>query len=73
MKAMQNPDEVGAAAVDYLYFKGICDIGIFLGKHGAVLLKLAEGSTETAFYNAKITTARFYFSRFYLVPSRMLQ
>ena len=25
--------------------------------------KIAEGSTETAFYNAKVTTARFYFSK----------
>lgn len=64
MKAMQNPEEVGAAAVDYLYYAGYVTLAYFWA-HMAVVAqqKLAEGSTETAFYNAKITTARFYFSK----------
>lgn len=63
-KAMQNPDEVGGAAVDYLYFSGYVTLAYFWARMAAVAQqKLAEGSTDTAFYNAKITTARFYFNK----------
>lgn len=64
LKAQQNPDEVGAAAVDYLYFSGYVTLAYFWADMARLAQqKLAEGSTETAFYNAKITTARFYFSK----------
>lgn len=64
MKAMQNPDEVGAAAVDYLYYSGYVTLAYFWASMALkAQQKLAEGSTETAFYNAKVTTARFYFSK----------
>ena len=64
MKAMQNPDEVGAAAVDYMYFSGYVTLA-YLWARMALLAqqKLAEGSTETGFYSAKVTTARFYFKK----------
>ena len=61
MKAMQNPDEVGAAAVDYLYFSGYVTLAYFWARMALVAQeKLAAGSTETGFYNAKVITARFY-------------
>ncbi len=64
MKAMQSPDEVGAAAVDYLYYAGYVTLAYFWADMARLAQqKLAEGSTETAFYNAKVTTARFYFSK----------
>ena len=64
MKAMQNPDEVGAAAVDYLYFSGYVTLAFLWARMALVAQqKLAEGSTETGFYNAKIKTARFYFKK----------
>ncbi|MFC3903764.1 hypothetical protein SAMN05421749_10758 [Acinetobacter marinus] len=64
LKAQQNPDEVGAAAVDYLYFSGYVTLAYFWADMARLAQqKLAEGSTETAFYNAKVTTARFYFSK----------
>ncbi|KAA8733331.1 acyl-CoA dehydrogenase [Acinetobacter qingfengensis] len=63
-KAQENPDEVGAAAVDYLYFSGYVTLAYFWANMAAVAQqKLAEGSTETAFYGAKINTAKFYFSK----------
>ena len=64
MKAMQSPDEVGAAAVDYMYYAGYVTLAYFWADMARLAQqKLAEGSTETAFYNAKVTTARFYFSK----------
>ena len=64
MRAMQNPDEVGAAAVDYLYFSGYVTLAYFWARMaGMAQQKLAQGSTETAFYGAKIKTARFYFQK----------
>ena len=64
MRAMQNPDEVGAAAVDYLYFSGYVTLA-YLWARMALLAQetLAAGTTEVDFYNAKVTTARFYFKK----------
>ena len=64
MRAMQNPDEVGAAAVDYMYFSGYVTLGYLWARMALVAQEaLAAGSTEVDFYNAKITTARFYFKK----------
>lgn len=64
MKAMQNPNEVGAAAVDYLYFSGYVTFAYLWARMALVAQeKLAGDTTETDFYNAKITTARFYFKK----------
>lgn len=64
MKAMQNPDEVGAAAVDYLYFSGYVTLA-YLWARMALLAqqKIAAGTTEGDFYKAKIITAQFYFKK----------
>ena len=63
-KALKNPDEIGAASVDYLMYSGYLTLAYFWAKMARVAQqKLAEGSTEQAFYQAKITTARFYFQR----------
>jgi len=64
MKAMQNPDEVGAASVDYLMYSGYLTLAYFWAKMAKVAFdKLAEGTSDAAFYEAKIKTARFYFAR----------
>ena len=64
MRAMQNPDEVGAAAVDYLYFSGYVTLAYLWARMALVAQeKLAEGTTDVDFYNAKLTTARFYFKK----------
>ena len=65
MKAMQNADEVGAAAVDYLRVAGHLVLGYFWARMAQVALqKIAEGQRET-FYQAKLQTARFYFAKLF--------
>lgn len=64
MKAMQNPDEVGAASVDYLYYSGYITLGFFWAWAALVAQQqLAAGTDEAAFYKAKVETARFYFKK----------
>ncbi|MBY4677766.1 acyl-CoA dehydrogenase C-terminal domain-containing protein [Marinobacterium arenosum] len=64
MKAMQNRDEVGAASVDYLMYSGYVTLAYLWARMAQVAQqKLAAGEGDTAFYQAKLTTARFYFQR----------
>ena len=64
MKAMQDQDEVGAASVDYLMYSGYVSLAYFWAKMADVAQrKLAEGTGDAAFYQAKIDTARFYYAR----------
>lgn len=64
MKAMQNPDEIGAASVDYLMYSGYLTLAYFWAKMAKVAFdQLAAGTDDKAFYEAKIKTARFYFAR----------
>ncbi|MBB6521802.1 acyl-CoA dehydrogenase C-terminal domain-containing protein [Pseudoteredinibacter isoporae] len=63
-KAMENADEVGAASVDYLMYSGYAMLGYFWALAAKKAQEtLAEGTTDEAFYKAKISTARFYFER----------
>jgi alkylation response protein AidB-like acyl-CoA dehydrogenase len=63
MKGFQNPDEVGAAAVDYLRVAGHMVFGYFWARMAQVALReIAAGNTD-AFYLAKVQTARFYFAK----------
>jgi hypothetical protein len=64
MTAMKNREEVGAASVDYLMYSGYMVFGYLWARMAKVAQeKLAEGSSEEMFYNAKVQTARFYFKR----------
>jgi hypothetical protein len=64
MKAMQDQDEVGAASVDYLMYSGYVSLAYFWAKMADVAQqKLATGEGDSAFYQAKIDTAKFYFAR----------
>jgi hypothetical protein len=64
-KAFQNPDEVGAAAVDYLRVAGHMVFGYFWARMAQVALKeIAAGNTDS-FYLAKLQTARFYFAKLF--------
>jgi alkylation response protein AidB-like acyl-CoA dehydrogenase len=64
-KAFQNPDEVGAAAVDYLRVAGHMVFGYFWARMAQVALKeIASGNTD-GFYLAKLQTARFYFAKLF--------
>ncbi|MDP4301049.1 acyl-CoA dehydrogenase C-terminal domain-containing protein [Leptothrix discophora] len=65
MKAFGNPDEVGAAAVDYLRVVGHLVFAYFWARMAMVALDKqaeAEKSGDT-FYTAKLHTARFYFAK----------
>lgn len=63
-KAASNPDEVGAASVDYLMYSGYILLGYFWARAAKVALHtLAKGTDDAGFYQAKIATARFYFER----------
>jgi hypothetical protein len=64
MKAMQNRDEVGGAAVDYLMYSGYVALAYFWARMAAKSQAvLAEGTSENGFYEAKLKTATFYFQR----------
>ncbi|MDG5499294.1 acyl-CoA dehydrogenase C-terminal domain-containing protein [Marinobacter sp. BGYM27] len=64
MNAMKNRDEVGSASVDYLMYSGYAVFAYLWAQMAKVALdKMAEGTQEEAFYNAKVLTARFYFKR----------
>ncbi|MBZ4210296.1 MAG: acyl-CoA dehydrogenase [Comamonadaceae bacterium] len=64
-KGFQNPDEVGAAAVDYLRVAGHLVFGYFWARMAQVALRqIAAGNTDT-FYLAKLQTARFYFAKLF--------
>ncbi|MBS0467323.1 MAG: acyl-CoA dehydrogenase C-terminal domain-containing protein [Proteobacteria bacterium] len=69
-KGMQNPDEVGAAAVDYLRVAGHLVFGYLFARMAQVALRaIAAGNTDP-FYVAKLQTARFYFAK--LFPETVL-
>ncbi|TAK87800.1 MAG: acyl-CoA dehydrogenase [Aquabacterium sp.] len=61
MKGMQNPDEVGAAAVDYLRVVGHLVYAYFFARMAKVALE--KQNSGDPFYKAKLTTARFYFAK----------
>jgi hypothetical protein len=64
-KAMQDADEVGAAAVDYLRVAGHLVFGYFWARMAQVALQqMAQGSRDP-FYQAKLQTARFYFAKLF--------
>ena len=64
-KGFQNPDEVGAAAVDYLRVAGHMVFGYFWARMAQVALRqMAAGNTDP-FYVAKLQTARFYFAKLF--------
>ncbi|MEJ5127746.1 acyl-CoA dehydrogenase C-terminal domain-containing protein [Comamonas sp. MYb21] len=67
LKALQNPDEVGAAATDYLCVMGHLLMGYWWARMAQTALRaLAEGDvTGKTFYEAKLQTARFYFARLF--------
>jgi hypothetical protein len=62
--AMANPEEVGAAATDYLQVSGYVCLGwCWLAAAGVAAKKIAAGDAEADFYRAKLVTAQHYFDR----------
>ncbi|HEU0118434.1 MAG TPA: acyl-CoA dehydrogenase C-terminal domain-containing protein [Alphaproteobacteria bacterium] len=63
-KGFGNPDEAGAAATDYLRLFALVAVGfMWLKMAKAAAPKAAAGGDRAAFYDAKLKTARFYFSK----------
>ncbi len=64
-KGFQNPDEVGAAAVDYLRVAGHLVFGFFWARMAQVALREIVAGNSDKFYLAKLQTARFYFAKLF--------
>lgn len=61
---MRSRDAAGAASVDYIMFSGYVLLGVaWAASARAAYRRLEQGTTEEAFYRAKIQTAEFYFAK----------
>ena len=65
VRALQNPDEIGAAAADYLRVAGHLALGYFWARMAQVALREITAGNADPFYPAKVQTARFYFARLF--------
>ncbi len=59
-RALANADEIGAAAVDYLYFAGYVALAYFWARSVATV---DTSAVDNDFKQSKRSTARFYFAR----------
>ncbi len=64
-RGMQNADEVGAAAVDYLRVAGHLVFAYFFARMAQVALREIAAGNSDPFYGAKLQTARFYFAKLF--------
>ena len=62
MKATQNADEIGAAAVDYLFYSGYVTFAYFMAREAEVVAR-ADFAGTPEFRDAKLATVGFYFDR----------
>lgn len=63
-KAKHNPEEIGAASVDYLYFSSYVVFAYLWARMAQVAHERLEADTqEQAFYKAKLTTAKFFYQK----------
>ena len=63
-KGLQDPDEAGAAASDYLRLFALVALGYMWAKMAKVAQQgLRSANGRAAFYDAKLKTARFFFLR----------
>ncbi|WP_129972186.1 MULTISPECIES: acyl-CoA dehydrogenase C-terminal domain-containing protein [unclassified Pseudomonas] len=64
MAAMKNPDEVGAASVDYLMYSGYIVLGyLWLRMALVARTQLESGEGDGDFCQGKLATCEFYFKR----------
>ncbi len=63
--AMTNPDNAGAGATPYLHLAGIVALGLMWLRMARTAIEALAGDTQDkAFYQAKLTTARYFGERF---------
>ena len=61
---LKDPEEIGAAAVDYLRLFGLVALGFMWARSAEVALaKLPTANGDAGFYKAKVATAQFYMER----------
>jgi hypothetical protein len=61
---LKDPEEAGAAATDYLRLMGLVALGFMWARTARVAAdKLPHADGDAGFYQAKLTTARFYMER----------
>jgi len=64
VRAARNPDETGAASMDYLQLTGyLCLAWCWAWMAAVSAAALKAGTPDAAFHRSKIATARFYFQR----------
>jgi hypothetical protein len=62
---MANPNHLGAGAHHYMHIMGIVTLGyMWLRMARVAAAKLADGSDDQAFYETKLTTARYFMERY---------
>ncbi|MCB1613644.1 MAG: acyl-CoA dehydrogenase C-terminal domain-containing protein, partial [Xanthomonadales bacterium] len=61
-KAAQNAEEIGAAAVDYLFYSGYVTMAYFMAREAEAATRAGYAGTAE-FKEAKLATVRFYFDR----------
>jgi hypothetical protein len=63
-RVAKDPEELGAAAVDYLNFAGYVLLGwCWMRAAQVAAAQLAAGAPDKGFYEGKLATAKFYFER----------
>jgi hypothetical protein len=63
--AMANPNHLGAGAHHYMHIMGIVTLGyMWLRMARVAAAKLADGLDDQAFYETKLTTARYFMERY---------
>lgn len=72
-QGLKDPEQAGTASHDYLRLFALVVMGYLWGRMSmAARDALAQGTDEHAFYEAKITTARFFFTRMLPETSSLL-
>lgn len=62
--AMQDPDEINAACVDYLMFSGyVCYAYLWAKASALSLAELDAGNDDKSFYQRKLYASQFYYQR----------
>lgn len=63
-QAEKDPQAVGGAAVDYMYFSGYVTQAYLWARMALIAqTEIANGNSEKAFYDAKVKTAQFFFTK----------
>ena len=63
-RGLRDPEEAGAAATDYLRMFGYVALGYLWARAAKIAAaKLPQANGDSAFYEAKLVTARFFFDR----------